>query len=102
MEKKNKYDYNTFKELFDHHIQYAYEPQYGCRYYQHYIADVVVAEFHKLTICDDGTLNYKGNVETYDPRLWPKVKQLVEMLQETPAEKILFKPENKKSPEPEE
>jgi hypothetical protein len=98
MKKKNKYDYNTFKELFDSHILYAYEPQYGCKIHQHYIADVALAEFHKLSIYDDGTLNYKGHTETYDPRLWPKVVQLVELLQETPAEKILYKPENKKKP----
>ena len=93
MEKKNKYNYNTFKELFDSHIQYAYEGQYGCKVYQHYIADVAVAQFHKLYIYDDGTLNYKGHMENYDPRLWPKIVQLVELLQETTAEKILFKPE---------
>jgi len=85
-----KYNYNTFKELFDSHIHYAYEGQYGA----HLDDDSYTCEyavFHKLYINSDGTLNYKGHVETYDPRLWPKVKALVEMLQETPAEKILFK-----------
>ena len=93
-----KYDYNTFKELFDSHINYAYEPQYGCRldnedgqFHMWY------AEFYKLTIYENGTLDYKGNTETYNPILWPKVKLLVEMLQETKAEKILLK--NKKGSE---
>lgn len=93
----NKYNYNTFKELFDTHIQYAYEPQYGC-YIDHesrshrslYGEDSEVAVFHKLTIYSTGFLDYKGHEETYDPRLWPKVVQLVELLTETPAEKVLY------------
>ena len=91
-----KYDYNTFKDLFDGHIHYAYEGQYGA--YLDKIEDTVQGEvcveaatFHKLTIFDIGWLEYKGQYQTYDPRLWPKVKLLAEMLQETPAEKILFK-----------
>jgi len=85
-----KYDYNTFKQLFDSHIHYAYEHKHGCSIGDdsHYCEYAV---FHKLYINSDGILNYKGNVETYDPRLWPKVKLLVEILTETPAEKILFK-----------
>jgi hypothetical protein len=85
-----KYTYNTFKELFDSHIQYAYEGQYGC--YTH--SDPMRgngATFHKLSIYENGKIEYKGHWEEYDPRLWPKVKLLVEMLQETPAEKVLFK-----------
>ena len=95
MEKKNKYNYNTFKELFDYHIQYAYEGQYGCslsviKYEVHNLKPTEAATFHKLTIYDIGWLEYKGHWEQYDERLWPKVKQLVELLQETAAEKVLY------------
>lgn len=94
------YDYNTFKELFDHHIQYSYEPQYGVVFSKGVLNSIRIEyiTFYKLTIFSNGELEYKGNVETYDPRLWDKVKLLAEMLQETTAEKILYKPENKKSP----
>jgi hypothetical protein len=98
-----KYAYCTFKELFDHHIQYAYEPQYGCHldtieYNIHGVESTQAATFHKLTIYDIGWLEYKGHWEEYDPRLWPKVKALAEMLIETEAEKVLFKAK-KNSPE---
>jgi hypothetical protein len=85
-----KYDYNTFKELFDAHIHYAYEGQYGCSLDTE---DHVVecAAFYKLYLNSDGTGQYKTEHFTFDPRLWPKVKLLVELLTETPAEKILFK-----------
>ena len=85
-----KYDYNTFKELFDAHIHYAYESQYGCSLdtEDH---DVEYAAFYKLYLNSDGTGAYKEDRFTFDPRLWPKIKLLVEMLTETPAEKILFK-----------
>jgi hypothetical protein len=81
-----KYDYNTFKELFDQEIHYAYESQYGVRIEK----DCII--FHKLTLYKDGTLEYKGQYSTFDSRLWSKVKILAELLIETPAEKILFKP----------
>jgi len=91
-----KYDYNTFKELFDAHIQYSYEGQYGCAlgkgHWKSGIAGVEYATFYKLTIYSNGDLEYKGDHSTYDPRLWSKVKLLAELLIETPAEKILFKP----------
>lgn len=93
---KMKTKYTTFKELFDTHIQYAYEPQYGCyidtaNYTTHDKGSTTYANFHKLTIFNNGWLEYKGYWEEYDVRLWPKVKTLVEMLQETPAEKLLYK-----------
>lgn len=89
-----KYDYNTFKQLFDSHIQYSYEGRHAC-----YLDTGDIGEdglyqecaiFYKLYIYSNGTLNYKGNVQTYNPKLWPKVKALVKMLKETKAEKILF------------
>jgi hypothetical protein len=85
-----RYDYNTFKELFDSHIQYAYEGQYGCSLgtEDH---NVEYAEFYKLYLNSEGTGQYKVDNFTFDPRLWPQVKLLAEMLTETPAEKILFK-----------
>lgn len=88
--KKQTYDYNTFKELFDHEIHYAYESQYGA-YLSSTAIGLEYAIFYKLTIFSDGELEYKGRVSTYDPKLWPKVKALVESIQETTAEKILYK-----------
>lgn len=84
-----KYDYNTFKELFDSHIHYAYEGQYGV--HKHESNGTKAITFHKLTVWEHGHLEYKGHWETYDPRLWPKVKALAKLLTETKAEKILFK-----------
>lgn len=86
-----KYTYNTFKELFDSHIQYAYEGQYGASIEEDG-GKLEVAIFHKLYLDSEGDGQYKTDHFTFDPRLWPKVKALVEMLQETPAEKILFGP----------
>lgn len=89
--KKNKYDYNTFKELFDHHISYAYESQYGAYIRQiSSLSDVAYVSFHKLNIFANGKLEYKGNWETYDPRLWKKVLTLAKLLIETKAEKVLY------------
>lgn len=92
--KKINYDYNTFKELFDSHIHYAYEGQYGAHFGQvdslSLDLNVEYVSFHKLTIFATGKLEYKGHWETYDPRLWPNVKALGEMLTETRAEKILY------------
>ena len=83
-----KYNYMTFKDLFGW-ITYAYEDKYGCSIGKHSDGREY-ANFYKLTILSDGSCEYKGSYETYDPRLWPKVKQLVEMLQETKAEKVLY------------
>ena len=88
---KSKYDYNTFKELFDNEIHYAYEGQYGCDIDDIDYGGVEYAHFYKLCLNADGTGSYKTDRFTFDPRLWPKVKALVELLQETDAEKILFK-----------
>lgn len=92
---KNKYDYNTFKELFDHHIQYAYEPQYGVRKntttYGNLAVEIEYYSFYKLSLFPNGRLEYKGNWETFDPRLWPKIEAFAESLIETKAEKILYK-----------
>jgi hypothetical protein len=100
-----KHDYNTFKELFDIEIHYAYEPNYppvfgvGCSpYYDNTIVDDLYVTFHKLTIYSSGYLEYKGNYQTYDPRLWPKVKAFAEMLIETKAEKILLKKKKRANP----
>ncbi len=98
------YTYNTFKELFDYHIQYAYDHQYGAYLskIEYEVQDITATEaatFHKLTIYDIGWLEYKGHWEEYDPRLWAKVKQLVEMLQETKAEKLLFTAKKNSLPE---
>lgn len=91
---KTSYDYNTFKELFDSEIHYAYEGKYGV-----YIGtvdsvqmdvDVEFVTFYKLTVFANGNIEYKGQWNTYDPRLWPKVKALGEMLNETKAEKVLY------------
>ena len=84
-----KYTYNTFKELFNE-IHYAYEDQYGCEVYKGQNNTIEVITFHKLTLFDNGTINYKGQVETFDPRLWRYVVALAKMLQETKAEKILY------------
>ena len=84
-----KYDYNTFKELFDAHIHYAYEPKYGCAIdNDEYPCEYAV--FHKLYLNSDGTGSYKTDGFTFDPRLWRKVKAFCKLLEETPAEKILF------------
>lgn len=96
-----RYDYNTFKELFDAHIHYAYEPQYGCDVDDLDYGGVEYAHFHKLCLNADGTGSYKTDHFTYDPRLWPKVKLLVEMLTETTAEKVLFKQYEKTEDTPE-
>lgn len=90
-----KYNYNTFKELFDHHINYAYESRYGVEIDSGYplsgIRGIEYVSFYKLTIYSNGELEYKGRYETYDPRLWPKVLALAKSLHETEAEKILFR-----------
>ena len=95
---KNKYTFTTFKDLYDNWICYAYESQHGA-----FLGSTAIgleyAMINKLTIYSDGGIEYKGHYDTYDPRLWPKVKALVELLQETKAEKILFSLENKKSPQ---
>lgn len=102
-----KYDYNTFKELFDAEIQYAYEGQYGVHigtnvYHPHNKGEKVeYITFYKLTIFSDGTLEYKGHYQTYNPRLWKKIKQFAKMLIETKAEKVLYGLKKEKAPEPE-
>lgn len=88
------YNYNTFKELFDGEIHYAYEAQYGVHIHYIHKSDGSKAKavtFHKLTVFDSGNIEYKGQYTTYDPRLWPQVLALAEMLIETKAEKVLYK-----------
>ena len=92
--KKTSYDYNTFKELFDGQIHYAYEGPYGVDFGAvDFVQDdlnVQYVSFHKLTVFASGLLEYKGQWSTYDPRLWPKVLAFGEMLHETKAEKVLY------------
>ena len=99
--KKTSYDYNTFKELFDSEIHYAYESDYGV-----HIGivdsvqtdfDVEFVTFYKLTVFANGTLEYKGQWNTYDPRLWPLVLALGQSLHETKAEKVLYAKNKKKA-----
>lgn len=92
--KKTSYDYTTFKQLFDSQIHYAYEGPYGVHigYVGSVGMDMTVhyVSFYKLTVFANGTLEYKGQWNTYDPKLWPKVLALGEMLEETKAEKVLY------------
>jgi len=92
--KKTSYDYNTFKELFDSQIHYAYEGPYGVHIGNVNSVgidmDVQFVSFYKLTVFSNGTLEYKGHWNSYDPKLWPKVLALGEMLHETKAEKVLY------------
>lgn len=92
--KKTSYDYNTFKELFDSEIHYAYEGAYGVYIgtadFVQMDVDVEFVTFYKLTVFANGTLEYKGQWNTYDPKLWPQVLALGQALHETKAEKVLY------------
>lgn len=93
-----KYDYVTFKELYDAEISYAYEPQYGVikntTTYGNLATEIEYYTFHKLSLFPIGKGEYKGNWFTFDPRLWSKIQNLAESLIETDAEKVLYKASN--------
>lgn len=81
---KSNYDYNTFKKLFDDHIHYAYEPQYGVTKTTNYII------FYKLTLYPSGKGNYKQQWFTFNPKIWKQIEAFADLLKETQAEKLLY------------
>lgn len=92
MENNNKYDYSTFEEVFSQ-IGYAFEYQYPC--YLEYDSERGVSLFsiYKLTIISDGRMEYKGNYETYDPKLWPRIELLAKVMTNDPMINLLYKNE---------
>ena len=87
MEKKNKYSYRNWAELFSH-ISYAYEFEYGVDFYE---ADgLEYINIHKLTLCSDGTAAYKTSLDTFPPELWSKVKLFARLFEEDPVIDILY------------
>ena len=65
---------DNWNDLFSH-ISYAYEREY-CKEMEIYTCPHTGTKsltIYKLTIMDDGTLNYKGSVDLYDTKLWPLV-----------------------------
>jgi hypothetical protein len=59
-----------WKDLFAE-ICYAYESMY--RPVFHSNGGEKVITFHKLSIYENGELEYKGQVTRFDVKLWPKV-----------------------------
>ena len=74
---KSEYTYNTFAELFGF-ISYAIEWNTVPIYYPS--SECIV--FNKLTIFKNGTLTYKIEEYTYNPKLWPRVRLLLELFKE--------------------
>jgi len=70
---EDKIVYKTWNDLYNQ-INYAYESQY-CENLE-IETDHDGRKFlnvYKLTIVDDGTVEYKGQYERYDVKLWPLV-----------------------------
>lgn len=64
---------DNWNDLFDQ-INYAYESQY-CQDLKIETDNqgVQYLTVYKLTIINDGTMEYKGNYTKYDTKLWPLV-----------------------------
>ncbi len=83
-----KYDYNTFEEVFAE-IGYAFEAQYGCSLHNS-LNGVWTFEVYKLTIHSDGTMQYKSNINTYDPVLWPRIELLAKVMTKDPTLELIY------------
>lgn len=71
--------YYEWKDLFAE-ISYAYESMYKPRLHTNKGKRVIT--FHKLSICEDGEMEYKGNITRFDPKLWPKVMLVYKTFEE--------------------
>jgi hypothetical protein len=80
--------YYNWSDLFSE-ICYAHEAQYPPHYHKDY-RGVEAITFHKLTICSDGEMEYKGQISRFDPVLWPKVKLVYKTFEEGSAIDILY------------
>jgi hypothetical protein len=70
-------------------IGYAYERQYPPKLYIN-TKGIKVANFYKLSISEDGEMEYKGNVTRFDTSCWWKVELLVKLFEGGGALETLY------------
>ena len=80
--------YYKWTDLFCE-IAYAHEAQYQPHYHKDY-RGVEAITFHKLTLCSDGEMEYKGQITRFDVKLWPKVVLLYKLFEKDGVVDLLY------------
>lgn len=81
------YDYKTWEDVFEQ-ISYCYERQYPVR--TGTFNKVEYVTIYKGTFTSNGEFEYKGNVATFDPALWPKIKLFGKLFETNGTVDILY------------
>lgn len=82
-----EYNYKTWDELFNF-MHYCYENQYGVDVGIYNGIEYVT--IYKGTFTAEGKVEYKGQIDTFDPVLWPKVKLFGKLFEEGGTVDVLF------------
>ena len=70
-------------------IAYAHEAAYPPHFYTNHKNEKIIT-FHKLSICDNGYMEYKGMYYKYDVSCWWKVEMLYKLFQDDKTLKTLY------------